>query len=453
MIASTRLSQEITKITPQPITLTAQQAKAISKLVEFIDFPEKAFGLYGYAGVGKSTCIFELIKILQQRGKRIAMVAPTNKALGVLRKIAHKNGVTGVTFLTIHSLLGLAPVRQGAEKVLKQVMPDSLQMFDFIICDECSMIGKPLWEIMVEKIVGSLFNKKLIVMGDPAQLPPVSEDGGENEKKSLSFSLENKAVLTEVVRQAEASPLLKFITACRKAVRTKEVFKPFSIHSEDKNNGALIVKEATLLKYAFKKFLSEFDTNPDCLRILCYTNKCVEKWNSQIRAFIYGENAPKFVEGERLIAKKPILGPDGKTTILQTSAEFEVLEVTVDRYAGYKAWCLKIKTETGETRQIFVLHEDDAQKYESDNQRLLKNAKQNPSLWKGWYEHNDLFADIRNCWALTVHNSQGSTFSEVAIDKRDITTKSWGKNGSIRECNQLWYVSTSRASNRVFIVR
>ena len=453
MITSTRAAEEITEIRPNKITLTSQQAKAIFKLVEFIDSPERAFGLYGYAGVGKSTCIFELIKILQERGKRIAMVAPTNKALGVLRRIAQKAGVTGVAFLTIHSLLGLAPVRQGAEKVLKQVMPDSLQMYDFIIGDECSMIGEPLWKIMVEKIIGSLFNKKLIVMGDPAQLPPVSEDGEVNEKKSLSFSLTNKAVLTQVVRQAEASPLLEFVTACRKAVKSNQVFKPFNIHSLDKNNGALMVKEATLVKYAFKKFLNEFDKNPDCLRILCYTNKCVERWNSLIRAYIYGENAPRFVEGERLITKKPVLGPDGKTTILQTSSEFEVISATTDCYAGYKAWCLKIKIETGEIRQIFVLHEDDAKQYETDNQRLLKNAKKNPSLWKSWYEHNDLFADIRNCWALTVHNSQGSTFNEVAIDGKDINTKSWGKNGSIKECNQLWYVASSRASGRVLVVR
>lgn len=39
-------------------------------------------------------------------------------------------------------------------------------------------------------------------MGDPAQLPPV------DEVKSLFFSVSDKAILTEVVRQGTDSPLL-----------------------------------------------------------------------------------------------------------------------------------------------------------------------------------------------------------------------------------------------------
>ena len=79
---------------------------------------------------------------------------------------------------------------------------------------------------------------------------------------------------------------------------------------------------------------------------------------------------------------------------------------------------------------------------------------------------------MRNCWAITVHNSQGSTFTEVAIDSKDICKKVATKSlhfarifpaqkakfvkeyrDSVRATNQLYYVGASRARSRVFVVR
>jgi hypothetical protein len=79
---------------------------------------------------------------------------------------------------------------------------------------------------------------------------------------------------------------------------------------------------------------------------------------------------------------------------------------------------------------------------------------------------------MRNCWAITVHNSQGSTFTEVGIDSSDIGRKVATKllylaqlfpsqkaqfvkeyRDSIRAHNQLMYVSCSRAKRRVFVTK
>ncbi len=439
--------------------LTVQQSKALRKMEAFIDSSELFFGLFGYAGTGKSTVIFNLIEKLKYLGKKVVLTTPTNKALGVLRKMSKQKKIN-VDLCTIHQLLGLAPVKVGTEKILKQVSQNNLHYYDVVVLDEGSMVPGELWEIVKKEINknNSLFDggTKLIVMGDPAQLPPVSSNG-VNEKRSPSFNIKNKAVLTEVVRQGADSPLLEFVTACRQAVKTREVFRPFSLKSADKKNGSLIVGQETLLKYNLKKFATKFDSNPDCYRMLCYTNKRVDYWNSQVRKFVYGKKAPRFLDGERLIARSPIMAPDGKTTIFPTSTEFQILDVEEDFYAGYAAWKLQVKTDYDEdcgrsdTRQVYCLHEDGKESFDKDNQRLLKSAKSNPVLWKAWYEHSEIFADVRNCWALTVHNSQGSTFEEVGIDGRDINRKAFGQNGSIRECNQLWYVSASRAKNRVLI--
>ncbi|MDF5728851.1 MAG: AAA family ATPase [Rhizonema sp. PD38] len=177
-------------------TLTTQQIQALELMSEFLRSTKNLFLLLGYAGTGKSTIIFQLIKILIGEGKRIALTAPTNKAVRVLQRMASKNNIYGVDFFTIHQLLGLGLVRRGGDKVLEQTAPSMLSLFDLVFLDECSMVNKELWYWITESISRSLItNKQLILMGDPAQLPPV------NEVKSLSFSVPNKAILTQVVRQ------------------------------------------------------------------------------------------------------------------------------------------------------------------------------------------------------------------------------------------------------------
>jgi len=51
------------------------------------------------------------------------------------------------------------------------------------------------------------------------------------------------------------------------------------------------------------------------------------------------------------------MAPDGKTVILPTSTEFTVKEVEINQHGGYRVWLLKIVTDDGLFRQIFVLHE------------------------------------------------------------------------------------------------
>ncbi|CBN55039.1 ATP-dependent DNA helicase [Kamptonema sp. PCC 6506] len=259
-----------TLVKPKNFQLTSQQNNALQLIEQFLTSSKRVFGLFGYAGTGKSTLVNLVAEQLISAGKRVAFTAPTNKAVGVLRRMANEKGLIGVDFMTIHQLLGLAPVKQGQNKILKQVSPSFLHLYDTIFLDECSMVTTELWNIIQERIANTLLlgsNRQLIVMGDPAQLPPVN--GEIEEKKSQAFNIPEKAILTEVVRQGAGSPLLEFITACRTAVKSKKAFQPFSKFSFDKKNGAFLVREETLLKYALKKFSSTFPQDPDCFRILC----------------------------------------------------------------------------------------------------------------------------------------------------------------------------------------
>jgi exodeoxyribonuclease-5 len=438
-----------------PFSLTEQQQEALLRLWIFLHSEEAFFLLGGFAGTGKSTIVFSLVKQLITNNRRVALTAPTNKAVAILKKMAVNNGIFGVSCLTIHQLLGLGMVNRGAEKVLQPTSPSSIHLYDVVFLDECSMVGTELWSWIERYFETSLLTRrKLVLMGDPAQLNPIGE------KQSPTFKIQNQAILTQVVRQAGESPLLDFIMASRQAVNSKTtLFQPFSNYKTgDKSQGAFQVKPNTLIKYAIQKVKGEFNQNPDCFRILCYTNKQVDYYNQVIREAILGQDAPRFVPGERLITKKPVVAPDSKTIILPTSVEITVTDIAETKHYGYQAYQLNVVTDEGGIRQFFVLHESEQKRYEVELNQKLKNAQNNPVLWRKYYWfRDDLFAQVSNCISLTVHNSQGSTFEEGAVDSNDLIKRLFvgeeTEPQKRKEYNRLWYVGSSRFRQRVLFLR
>lgn len=398
-----------------PFTLTKEQEIALTKEWQFLNSNETFFLIKGYAGTGKSTIIFAAIKELLRLGKRVVLTAPTNKAVNILLKMAVNNNIQ-VPAMTIHQLLGLGMVNKGTKKVLAQVNSSCIHLFDCIILDECSMVNSELWQWIEQLFANDLSNnRKVIAMGDPAQLNPVGE------KTSPTFDIPNQVQLTQVVRQKQ-SPLLDFITNWRIALRENELIVPkASYNHNSKINGAFKVQANKLINYSFKKIGQNFAQNPDCFRILCYTNKRVNYYNDLIRNSIYGTVTSAFIEGERLITKLPAIAPDGKTVILPTSTEITVKQAVEVIHHGYRAWRLNVETDEGLTRQIFVRHQDEQKRYNLELGEYLEKAKSNPYWWRKYYWfRDDIFAHVNNCFALTVHNSQGSTFIEGAIDGFDL---------------------------------
>ena len=316
----------------------------------------RIFKTTGYAGSGKSTIAFALAADQVGQSKRIAFTAPTHKALNVGRKIAASRGLTNIDFHTIHSLLGLSMAKVDGEKRLQNTGTNSTFLYDVVWLDECSMVGQDLWGFVQRSFGGetrSLHHPtKLILMGDPAQLYPV----GEGKSPTFSNALEG-INLTEVVRQQQGSPLLDFVTQARRAVTRKaenyRPFRPGGINAVPQSEGVILVSKKRVLDFACKQ-IEKFDRDPDRFRILAWRNTQVDGYNAAIRRFRYGANAPRFVVGERLIARDPILATDKRTILVQTSTECVVLEIQAAVCGHYKCWQLRVEVEgTGEQKQIW----------------------------------------------------------------------------------------------------
>jgi exodeoxyribonuclease-5 len=145
------------------------------------------FRLFGYAGTGKTTLARHLAADVEGG---VAFAAFTGKAALVMRA----KGCGEAT--TIHSLI-YRPRERDEEMPSFELWDDApVSRAKLIIIDECSMVDAELGRDLLS------FGVPLLVLGDPAQLPPIQGGGFFTEA-------EPDAMLTEVHRQAKDDPIVR----------------------------------------------------------------------------------------------------------------------------------------------------------------------------------------------------------------------------------------------------
>jgi len=145
------------------------------------------FRLFGYAGTGKTTLARHLAAGVDGEVKFAAF---TGKAALVMRG----KGCYGAS--TIHSLIYRAR-ESGEETPSFELWDDApASKAKLIVIDECSMVDPELGRDLLS------FGVPVLVLGDPAQLPPVQGAG-------FFTDAEPDAMLTEVHRQARDDPIVR----------------------------------------------------------------------------------------------------------------------------------------------------------------------------------------------------------------------------------------------------
>ena len=155
--------------------------------------------LWGYAGTGKTTFIQSL-----RFGKiKPSYCAFTGKAASVMKSKGMRNATT------IHGLIydfdRKATNDEHSDKGLKFKLRRRKNLLDLVIVDECSMVNEEIGQDLLR------VTKKLLVLGDQGQLPPVKGTGFFNRNDLDAIDLE----FIEIHRQAENSPILDFATHAR----------------------------------------------------------------------------------------------------------------------------------------------------------------------------------------------------------------------------------------------
>lgn len=416
------------------IKMNDDQVAVVDSLISFISNPNSDdwyFTFSGYAGVGKTFCMREVVARCKNSRVKFAFTAPTNKAAKELRK---QTGSAG----TIYSLLGLRIDKSGEVKQVVGSKDTDLSDVDVIVVDEGSMVNGNLFNIIRDAC--EKWDTKVIFMGDPAQLPPVGEPYSPIWRETIH------AQLTKVMRHDN-----QILTLCTDIRSQMDHIAP-SLTIKSDNDGEQGVWK--LSKTAFKEAIYNAAIRGDfcdgnTAKVVAWRNVKVSEYNQLIRAGIYGAEAvPGFyLPGDRIVAAGPCERGD---TVLLTTDDEAVVESAVacqhpiePRYKGLE---LKCNTEDNRVIRLLVLHPDSALDFNNDSQRMAHEAKSNPRLWKTFWNHKELFHDIKYAYALTVHRAQGSTFRDVYCDYSDILY-----NRNRKEAFQCLYTGCSRPTTSLFL--
>jgi exodeoxyribonuclease V alpha subunit len=169
------------------ISLSPTQKQAIE-----VALSSKVLVITGGPGVGKTTLVNSILKILQAKKLKIALAAPTGRAAKRL------SDCTGMEAKTLHRLLETNPVKGGFSKNEEYPLD-----CDLLIIDEVSMVDVPLMHAVLKALPSSA---ALFLVGDIDQLPSVGPGQVLNDLiQSERFPIIR---LTEVFRQAATSQII-----------------------------------------------------------------------------------------------------------------------------------------------------------------------------------------------------------------------------------------------------
>ena len=147
----------------------------------------------GGPGTGKTTILNGILSLFGQMGMNCVLAAPTGRAAKRLTE------VTGEEASTIHRLLE-ASIDQNTGKMFFVRDEDMPLKADAVIVDEMSMVDVELLCNLLQAIPDG---KRLILVGDPDQLPPVGP--GFPFGDMLRSGMLPTVRLTEIFRQAQES--------------------------------------------------------------------------------------------------------------------------------------------------------------------------------------------------------------------------------------------------------
>ncbi len=168
-------------------TLSASQAEAVGLVLR-----SKLCVLTGGPGVGKTSTLDAILRILTAKGVRVLLAAPTGRAA---KRMAEQ---TGLEARTLHRLLEIDARNGGFQRD-----EDNPLDCDLLVIDETSMVDVPLMHALLKAVPD---HAGLILVGDVDQLPSVGP--GQILADLIASGTVPVARLTEIFRQAAESRIV-----------------------------------------------------------------------------------------------------------------------------------------------------------------------------------------------------------------------------------------------------
>ena len=463
-------SSEFKKLLSQrfPFVATDSQKYWLESIVDFLYTPDKniLYLLKGYAGTGKSTLIGHLVKLLSTANYKAVLMAPTGRAAKVIANYSGKKA------FTIHKQIYFTKTEKGSgvQFVLK---PNKYRNTLFIV-DEASMIGDDrqsaklfengslLDDLMQYVDAGT--NCKLLLVGDPAQLPPVhltispALDGEYLENKFNKEVVEWE--LKEVVRQQQDSGILANATQLRLQVNEE--------HLDSFLFDLTIANDVQRLQDG-NEILELLD---DALRnggleetvFIVRSNKRANLYNQQIRGRILFLEADLSVGDQLMVVKNNYfwLEPESDPGFIANgdlvkvlrifshhelyNFKFAKVEVQLVDYPDEKPFETVVLLDTLSSESPSLTYEEGNLLYravQEDYQHLSTKYKRFLAVKNNPY-FNAL--QVKYSYAITCHKSQGGQWENVFIEQPYLP------DGPDLSYFRWLYTALTRAQTKLYLV-
>ncbi len=360
---------------------TPEQDKALTAVARWLETPggPQVFRLFGYAGAGKSTLARHLAENVDGD---VAFAAFTGKAALVMRSKGCKDA------RTIHSLIYRATESDTEEPSFALNEDSAAAHAKLIVIDECSMVDEELGRDLLS------FGKKVLVLGDPAQLPPVKGGGFFTEA-------EPDAMLTEVHRQAADNPIIRLSMIVREGgTLTRGDYGETRIVSREGLDPALV-------------------TGAD--QVLVGLNRTRRAYNNRLRQ-LRGFTGVFPQSGEKLVCLR-----NNRKKGLLNGALFTVKSAGALRRGKIRMLVTPEDGEAGKFQRVAVIQ----QFFDGGDGDIPYSLRKESDEFDFGY-------------ALTVHKAQGSQWDDVAL---------FDESFAFREHRARWlYTGVTRAARKLTLV-
>jgi exodeoxyribonuclease-5 len=445
---------------------TEDQSEALRKIALYItqNTNDVIFLLTGYAGTGKTSVISSIVRTLDLLRIRSVLLAPTGRAAKVLGSYAGRQA------FTIHKKI----YRQKSSKdgMGSFILDRNLHRDTYFIVDEASMISNissesalfgsgRLLDDLIEYVYSGT-DCKLILVGDPAQLPPVGS--------TLSPALDPQALgeygfglrtaeLRQVVRQSESSGVLINATSVRLQINENDLVHPTMdcIHFKDviRISGEELIDELTA---------SYGTCGLEGTIIVVNSNKQANRYNQGIRNRIFfreEEISPgdmvMVVKNNYFLIEDDDEGPgfvaNGDIAEVKRIRKFE--ERFGFRFAEMELYFPDYDFEVESKVLIDVIHLETPAMPAEKNSELFQNILADYihlRTRRKQYEavRNDPWFNalqIKFAYAVTCHKAQGGQWERVFIDQG-----MFNRNEITIDYLRWFYTALTRSTDRVYLV-
>lgn len=406
---------------PDVITLSPGQQTAAENVAEWIGADGGFFKLNGFAGTGKTTTVKQVLADINEP----MFLAPTNKAARVLSK-----AVGGASAMTIHSAMCQQPTETivhdpltGQPKLDEDGSPVRKQSWEYnptsavwdadvLVVDEYTMTNGRMASY-IERT-----GKPVLLLGDPAQLPPVEDYGDRGFAAKSEFKhIPQDVLLTEIHRQADGNPIIEWASEVRyEPGRDDAPALPYRC------DGASEVKPGREPK------LSDLVSHDV---VICYRNETRHALNDRYRREILECTSVFPAPGERVLSgQRGTPGfPNG----------------TFGTVVG-PVYVVAIKDGVFRIRTAIKTEFDDLVDFVGtlDNRANVKDD--------GYGRKRQKSAGIAYAYAITAHKSQGSQFPNVLVMDEMSNWQHASYYDAITHRRWL-YTAITRAEQRVTVLR